>query len=173
MQRRPETNAWGAEWVESMSVSTLMGPICEWYVSFLLATKQIILFVEPFLQCSCLRTGRWVSAVASPSRSKALIGDPTGSQWAVLRFKHSAAIKRVVSRTLHWQSQRGVVTQDRSPTSAPDLCSEEDGYWNSSCFESCALLSLFEEAAGRPWRVLALPQRAAMKNRPGLGVEWK
>lgn len=41
---------------------------------------------------------------------------------AVLHFKHSAVINRVVSRTPLWKSQRGVVTQDRSPTIAPDLC---------------------------------------------------
>lgn len=47
--------------------------------------------------------------------------------------------------------------------------SEEDGYWNSTWFKSCALLSLFEEATGRFWRMLALQQRAAMRNRPWLG----
>lgn len=47
---------------------------------------------------------------------------PVGSLWAVLHFKHSAAINHVVFRTPLRQSQRGVVTQDRSLSSAPNLC---------------------------------------------------
>lgn len=50
---------------------------------------------------------------------------PMDSLWEVLHFKHSVVINFVVSRMPLWHFQRGVITQDRSPTSAPDLCQKE------------------------------------------------
>lgn len=92
-------------------------------VSFLLARQQIILFVETFLQCLVMFETWNMSFSCSISESvQGFNWRPTGSLWTVLHFKHSAVIKHVVSRTPLWQPQRGVVTQDRSPTRAPDLC---------------------------------------------------
>lgn len=112
--------------------------------------------------------------VASPSLHKALIEALWAHCELMLHFKHSAVINGVASKTPLWQSQRGVITQDRSPTSAPDLCQRKmvTGIaLGLSHVHYCLCLKRPQGGSDACWRTNR--ERQWETDCGGLGVEWR